>query len=201
MREGAPAEITRRSGMARTILYDPADVQRHYGAMVEADPKLRTKRAPGLEGRQVRKRAEKKVEQQEAPPADAPEPAGTDDYLSKIAKYVPAETVAVTTLGFGIWDPAGDWVWFWLAIAAAANVIYLLATALLLPPTTPRPRGFFYLLSAGAFFAWAIAVIDDAQQAAGITGDDLTQKSGFILAAAAFLIPALDTILSRLKFT
>jgi len=187
--------------MPRAIMYEQADVQRHYGAMVGADATLKKKRAPGREGRRVRKRAEKKVAQNEPVPANAPDPVGTDDYLSKIAKYVPAETIAVTTLGFGIWDPAGDWVWFWLGVGAAANVIYLLATALVLPTTTPRPRGFFYVLSVGAYFAWAVAVIADAQEAAGISGEDVAQKSGFILAAAAFVIPAVDTILSRLRFT
>ena len=91
-------------------------------------------------------------------------------------------------------------MWFFVGLGALANVLFLFATALGLSDETPRPRGYFYLLSAGAFVLWAIATIDIVQEAAGLTGDTADDKTAYILAATAFGLPLLDTVLSRLDF-
>jgi hypothetical protein len=116
-----------------------------------------------------------------------------DSYFTKVGKYLPGEVVALVTLGFGVFDPAGNWLWVWLGVAAVMNCTYLYSLALGLP-VGARPRWYFYLLSVGAFFAWAIAVIPAAQVAAHLDGAQLTQRSGFILSATAFGIPALDAL-------
>ena len=61
--------------------------------------------------------------------------------------------------------------------------------------SAPLPRWFFYVLAAAAFVLWAMAVIDPVTREAGVTGENVESQKTAILAMAAFLLPALDTIL------
>jgi hypothetical protein len=119
-----------------------------------------------------------------------------DDLADKIVKYVPGEVVAVSLPGFAVFEPTGKWVWFALGLGIAANLLYLLVNALRLPAAT-RPRGYFYLLSAVAFIAWAIATIPQVRDKFELEDD--ADKATYILAAAAFGLPLLDTALDRLE--
>ena len=186
--------------MPRTVVHDSPLVQQHYAALIDAElagrggASSRRRRVSTREAIRLRKTAQQDASSGTAVQGAAAPTVGADDYLSKLVKYVPAETIAIVTLGFGVFGPEGNWVWFWLCLAAAANVVYLSATALALPQTAPRPRVYLYVLSALAFLAWAVATVPAARTAAHISGANANQRAGFVLAAAAFLIPALDTI-------
>ena len=122
-----------------------------------------------------------------------PQPT-TDGYLDKIAKYVPAEIVTLTTLAFAALTPRSNAVWWLVAGGAIANALYLYGTALSASAKTPMPRWYFYPLSGLALVLWAIAVIGPVSSKVGISGSNATTKKTFVLAVAAFLVPLLDTI-------
>lgn len=71
--------------------------------------------------------------------------SGKDDFLAEIAKYVPAETITLTTLAFAAISPSDNWIWIVAGLGAVANVAYLFTTALA-SPATPLPRWQFYVL-------------------------------------------------------
>jgi hypothetical protein len=109
--------------------------------------------------------------------------------------------ITLTTLGFAAFAPDGNTIGIYLAIGAALNIVYLFGTALTAESTTPRPRAWFYLLSAAAFAGWAFATLDEVQKKAGLTGDSATTKQGFILLVTAIFVPMLDVMLSRLAIS
>ena len=129
----------------------------------------------------------------------AAEPPSTDGYLEKLAKYVPAESITLTTLAFAALEPSSSQVWWLVAAGALANVLYLFGTALQGRQETPMPRWYFYLLSAMALVLWSIAIIGPVGTKAGISGGNAEAAKTFVLAAAAFLIPLLDTIITGLR--
>jgi hypothetical protein len=179
-------------------VYAPADVQLEYAALVEKEP---TDRVPFSDRNSLLKKAESKAAKPgKAPPtapAESDDIAGKDDFLSKIAKYVPAETITITTLAFAALNPTGNDIWWILIAGAALNVLYLLSTALA-APKTPLPRWYFYFLSIPAYGLWAAAIIGAVGGKVGIGGADAEIEQTFVLALAAFLVPALDTIASHL---
>jgi hypothetical protein len=130
--------------------------------------------------------------------AAQPEQTSTDGYLEKIAKYVPAELVTLTTLAFAALAPTGTWVWVLVAGGAVANVLYLWGTALQGREATPMPRWYFYPLSALALVLWSIAVIGAVGGEIGISGSNAETEKTFVLALAAFLVPLADVIATAL---
>jgi hypothetical protein len=130
--------------------------------------------------------------------AEAAELPVKDDYMAKIAKYVPAEVVSISVLGFATFEPAGRQVWVGLVLGAVVNVLYLAGTAITLKAAS-RPRWYFYLLSIGAFVAWATATIGEVRNKFGLEGKDNDPEAAFILLAAAFLLPLLDTLANNIE--
>lgn len=122
------------------------------------------------------------------------EPTSTDGYLEKLAKYVPAESITLTTLAFAALTPSSGAVWWLVAGGAVANVVYLYGTALAGRAEAPMPRWYFYLLSALALVLWSIAIIGVVGTKAGIESTNADAAKTFVLAAAAFLVPLLDGI-------
>lgn len=183
--------------MPRTVVYDEPLVQ----AELERADQGRSKFTgpPAKERRRValsRSKKEASVVQEDiAKAADLPV---KDDYTSKIAKYVPGEVVAVSLAGFAAFGPTGNWVWFALFLAISANVVYLAATTISLS-TASRPRLYFYLLSAVAFIAWAAATIPQVRNKFGLEGLENRDKAAYILFAAAFGLPLLDTLFNELQ--
>jgi hypothetical protein len=118
-----------------------------------------------------------------------------DGPLEKIAKYVPAEMITITTLAFAAIKPSGTDVWLLVAAGAAANMLYLFGAALQARKASKEmPRWYFYPLSALALFLWALAVIPSVGSGFGFeSGNEEAQKT-FALAFAAFLVPLLDVI-------
>jgi hypothetical protein len=180
--------------MARTVIYGSAMERAHLtDVLAEGTDKKPTSAAR----HKAADRAAKKVD----PNASKEELAQTpnsDGYLSKIAKYVPAETVTLTLAAFAAFKPDGNTVWVFLAVGALANVVYLLSLASN-EAVAQRPRAYFYALSVLAFLGWSIAVIEFVQTKVGLNGDDADAQKAFVLAATAFLVPALDSILGKLK--
>lgn len=122
-----------------------------------------------------------------------------DGFLERLAKYIPAESITLTTLAFAALTPTGSDVWWLVAGGAVANILYLFATALQARKSTPMPRWQFYPLSAAALVLWSIAIIGIVGKEAGIAGSDSDTQKTFVLAVAAFFIPILDTIISSLQ--
>jgi hypothetical protein len=178
----------------------PDAVHPHYLARIALEPDaLRSPEKANLwslsaqdalEGRPLPAGADavaKTLEKPEAPPADGP--------LEKIAKYVPAESITLTTLAFAALTPTGKDVWWLVAGGAIANVLYLFGTALQARKETKEmPRWYFYPLSALALVLWAIAVIGVVGSEFGIETSNAEAQKAFALAFAAFLVPLLDVI-------
>jgi hypothetical protein len=204
--------------MPRTVVYDPPEIQ----------AELRQESGAGLRRIDPVRRARKRVAAKEragAARADAGAGgsggggdgagvgaagggagggAGTtqDDYFSRIAKYVPAEMITVTVLGFAAFEPKGSAVVVWLVVGAIANCVYLLSLAIR-GPEELRPPVSFYVLSVAAFWMWSLATLDEVGAATGwiSDGDNASMQKAFVLAAAAFIIPALDPIVDRIKIS
>jgi hypothetical protein len=199
--------------MPRGIVYDGPAVNATYIGLLKEEPAAggRQRRRPSpRRASQLRKKAQRLVARGEAPvQKETAEPAATeaaaeaptkDDYLAKIAKYVPAETITAITLVFAAWNPDGNTIYVWLAIGAIVNAIYLFSVAVNQSGKAPLPRAYFYVLAAGAFVLWAIAMLEPVQTETGIVeGDDKETEQTAVLASAAFLIPALDTALDHLR--
>jgi len=135
--------------MPRTVVYDEALVQ----AELEDTKKGLGGKATGPTAaarRTVNRRPRRASAEDKEKAADLPV---KDDYTAKIAKYVPAEVIAVSAAGFAAFDPTGGWIWFAIALGIVANLLYLIGSAVRLDPVS-RPRWFFYVLSAVAFLAW-----------------------------------------------
>lgn len=184
----------------RTPVYDRTAVQVQYGPLIEREEAKTRKRVVGRKARTVRKTAESKAKSGDPVPqgASVTQTQAPDNYASKIAKYVPAETIAVLALLFAAFKPSAGTVWWWVAGGALANCVYLLSLAMGQPKTVPRPRLYFYFLSVIALALWAMATLGPVKRAAGLTGEDGPNKQAALLALAAFIVPALDTVLTKL---
>ena len=177
----------------RTVVYDTGLEQAHLADVLAEEHESRPTRSS-------RTKAKKRATEKKAPKASKEQVAElptSDNYLSKIAKYVPAETVTITLFAFAAFEPDGNTVWVFVALGALANIIYLLGVAMN-SPATQRPRLYFYALTLLAFLGWAIGVIEAVQDKVGIDEDD---QRAFVLGATAFLVPALDSILSKLDIS
>ena len=83
-----------------------------------------------------------------------------DSYVTKIVKYVPAESVALATGFFAAFSPRGWWMLLALVLFAAANFCYLYGAARVNDQrrdTNPH----FYVLASAAFVLWAVATIGE----------------------------------------
>lgn len=111
-----------------------------------------------------------------------------DGYTERLSKYIPAEVLAAFLPLVGLTGNRGTLlhVAFWSGLVA--TVLYLYIHALRETDKTKRPRWFFYVLAALAFFAWAIGTSDPVRNMFG--WDDVGAR--FALAMAAFAIPVLD---------
>jgi len=123
-------------------------------------------------------------------------PRGPDGFAAKIAKYVPAEMIAIATIFFAVFTIHGWTVWVWIGLGALLNVVYLWTVSR--PEDVPAPRLYFYGLSIVAFILWSMATIDAVAIEAGLGGDTNEGQRAFMLAFAAFLVPSLDVAISRL---
>jgi hypothetical protein len=100
----------------RTVVYDDPIAQ---ARLAEDDP-------GGKPTAAARKKVNRRTEPAtEAEKTQAVELPVKDDYTAKIAKYVPAEVVAVSVAGFAAYNPTGRWIWFGIALGIVANLVYL----------------------------------------------------------------------------
>jgi hypothetical protein len=176
--------------MPRTVVFDSPEVQAQYEQLVPDDlaPFAPRKRAA------LRREAETKARTQAVPATTAAHPSA-DDYKTKLAKYVPVELVTLTATGFAVFNGTGAGIWAGLAVGALATPVYLFFTSLTLDPKTPRPRWYFYALSAAAFVAWLIGTTPEVASQMNLDSD----QAKYILTVAAFAIPGLDTALGYVK--
>jgi hypothetical protein len=129
---------------------------------------------------------------------DKSEASSQDGYLDKLAKYVPAESIAIATTFFAVFQLSGSFMWLAIGLGALLNIVYLLAVASKTTTKNNAPMWYFYVLSAIAFFAWSIAAVDAIAEKVGWGAGSDEDKRAFVLLFAAFLIPALDTLLTTL---
>jgi len=178
----------------RTIVYDTPLAQ---AAMESAEPS-RKRRPTGPPAEARRKANDAAAAEPGELRAEAVTMPVKDDYTAKIAKYVPGEVVSVSIAGFAAFDPTGNWVWVGLVLGILANLVYLFGTAGTLQAAS-RPRVYFYALSCLAFVFWAAATIPQVRDAFGLGDPGDEEKASYLLVAAAFLLPALDTFFDRLE--
>jgi hypothetical protein len=184
--------------MPRAVVYESPAVQAHYAELVQQAETSTLRRTENE--RALLEEARKKAEEGEAPPTQPTREGtqtGKDAYLEKIAKYVPAEVITLTTLAVAALNPGGDTIWWILAVGAVVNVLYLFGTALA-ASASPLPRWYFYALSIMAYAFWATAIIPQVGDKVGIGGDNAETEQTFALALAAFFVPLLDSIFTNL---
>jgi hypothetical protein len=120
---------------------------------------------------------------------------GGDDYLVKLAKYVPAEALAFFVPLSGIvGDSRPTLLWIVLAVGAVGTVGYLWVAGQRADPDQ-RPLAHFYALGALAFLAWALGT---SATVPGLIGLD-AMAGGVILGIAVFFIPLLDNVLNHVR--
>lgn len=189
--------------MARTCVYEAPEVKRQYAALVKKTREGTGARIRPGTRRALLKGAKNRAEDDRALAKELPPDervADRDDFLSKLAKYVPAETITLTTLAFAAMAAPALSALAVLGIVAAGallNALYLWSTVLASPTTPPPPR-WFYALAATAYVLWAVAIIPPVGALFGVGGSDVSAEQTFVLALAAFLVPTLDTILDYL---
>jgi len=114
-----------------------------------------------------------------------------DDYLDKLAKYVPAEvTAAYVALTAGAAQFAVKWptyLVFGVCLAATPAYLYIQARR---QNSLTATRWYFYLLATPAFFFWATNVSDGFRDFVGWSA----KEANFYLAIAAFVIPLIDAV-------
>lgn len=131
------------------------------------------------------------------PKAQAAAPGGQaenpDDYKTKLLKYIPGEVLAFfipATAAIGS-DEEG-WLIAAFIVGAAGTILYLLMENRKVEQGK-QAKPWSYLLALAAFTVWALAT---SPATANVI--DLKQKNaGFILLFAAFIIPAVDSLLTK----
>ena len=115
-----------------------------------------------------------------------------DSYATKIAKYVPAESIVLATGFFAAFDLGARWqVLLAVAVFAIANLCYLFGVAHAGDEETPDVH--YYVLSTLAFLLWSAAAIDAVAGAWGLQGTSNEPQRAWVLAVATGFIPLLDT--------
>src|SRR5437763_3001484 len=156
--------------MPRTVVYDDPIAQ----VKLAEDDQGGLPTGPNVAARRrVNRRTTRATEEEKARAAELPV---KDDYTAKIAKYVPAEVVGVSVAGFAAFNPTDRWIWVGIGLGIFANLLYLIGNAVRLDPVS-RPRWFFYILSAVAFLAWALATIPQVRSKFDLAGADNDQKA------------------------
>jgi hypothetical protein len=126
--------------------------------------------------------------------ADGTKLTGGDSFPERLAKYVPAETLAffVPIAGFLDTDRKP-----WLITVLVAGAVGTLGYLWLSRPQRDddeQPLPHFYLLACLAFLCWAVGT---SAGVASLLGLDHV-GAGIVLAVAVFLIPMSDEVLNRL---
>jgi hypothetical protein len=115
-----------------------------------------------------------------------------DSYVSKIVKYVPAESIALATGFFAAFTGLSrGGVFLAVGIFAVANFAYLLGVAHVHDKEVPSLH--FYVLSAMAFLLWSAAEIDPVARAVGLAGTSSGPQRAWVLGVATGFIPLLDS--------
>ncbi|MEO6196102.1 MAG: hypothetical protein ABIS20_24035 [Thermoanaerobaculia bacterium] len=119
-----------------------------------------------------------------------------DSYADKLVKYIPAEVIGFFIPAYALaTQVSGHWAqWLVLGLCALGTVGYLMIKA----PKDAPPRWYFYILALLSFLAWAIGTSDALTNLLQTGNDENTKLVGkLILAAAVFLIPLIDSLLTR----
>jgi hypothetical protein len=120
-----------------------------------------------------------------------------DSYVTKIVKYVPAESIALATGFFAAFSPTGSWVALWLVIFALANWGYLYGAAHMNDDRGKTTDPHYYVLATCAFLAWSAATIDSVASWAHLAGTSSEPQRAWVLGVATGVIPMIDTITKK----
>lgn len=123
-----------------------------------------------------------------------------DGYRDKLIKYVPVEATIFFALAYGklgdqIEGSEGAGRGWWALILVVGALIAILFAGAGTRDRAPLPW-YFYLLTAAAFVAWAIGTTGIAQE---MFPEFLRDANDVVFAAAAFIIPGVDQLLTRGK--
>lgn len=113
-----------------------------------------------------------------------------DTYAEKLAKFIPAETVAFFAPVASMMEERPPLLIAAAIIGALATPAYMWTSARRLSPEL-QPRWHFYVLSTIAFGAWALGT----SRLGSIIGID-SVTSAFILGTAVFVLPLIDSLMS-----
>lgn len=137
-------------------------------------------------------------DQRNAVAPDAPqETPKEDNYADKLVKYIPAEVIGFFVPTYALaTQVSGHWAqWLVLGLCALGTVGYLIIRA----PKDAPPRLYFYVLALLSFFAWAIGTSDALIDLLRFGDQNSAKLVGkLIVAAAVFLIPLTDSLLTKL---
>lgn len=123
------------------------------------------------------------------PGVDAP--GGGDDYLAKLAKYVPAEVVSLFVTLVALTGDDKTLLLVWTGVGLVATPLWFLFLARR-QATNQQPRAYFYALATLAFAVWALGTTPALGDLFNLT-DPI---SAAVLVLGVFFIPLIDGLLS-----
>ena len=116
--------------------------------------------------------------------------AAPDRYAEKLVKYVPAEVIAFYLPAYAYVQTAGNVTkWTVFGLGALGTVVYLLIRS----EWSRLPHWYFFVLGVVAYVCWALGTSTIGTDLWGMS----TMLSRITIAAAVFLIPGIDEILTR----
>ncbi len=118
----------------------------------------------------------------------------SDNYGDKLVKYIPAEVIAFFLPAYTLAAKLQNlwWVgWLILVLSTLALIGYLLLRS----DQNNPPHWYFYILSVGAFLAWAVGTSSAGVDLFHLDQSEITGK--LIVMGAVFLIPLVDELLTR----
>jgi len=116
-----------------------------------------------------------------------------DDYASRLVKLVPAEVVTFFAFVAAQWGDDKGLLIAAVALGTLATPAYLWQTTLK-QRHEEQPLPHFYVIATLAFLAWALNVSPRVNDLVGIS----QSVGAFILVAAAFVLPLVDSALAQL---
>lgn len=117
-----------------------------------------------------------------------------DNYLTRLAKLVPAEVLAFFVPAAAQWGDDDALLVILLVLGTLATPAYLWRSALRQPDDL-KPYPHYYALATVAFLAWALGVSAHVPELLGLS----VSQSAFAVTIAAFALPLADGLLADLR--
>jgi hypothetical protein len=120
----------------------------------------------------------------------------TDGYTERLAKYIPAETLAFfVPLATYIGADHPTWLWIVVGVGIVGTPLYLWLNSQT-QPATSRPLPHYYILVMVAFVIWALGVDPNFSKMVGLPQFAVTVVMGL----AVYILPAIDALFAAWGF-